>query len=146
MLFRSAQGPPGPIGPSHAYSASCLLPSCAAIAIVSVSSYTTVLSLSLPAGLYVVTAKTSIQPTGGVGSVTCQLVLETAGTVLDVSNGSALSDVITYFGEPYSAPSVVSAISTVALSSPDTVLCQCAGVASNAQNSQLVATLVGAIN
>jgi hypothetical protein len=77
------------------------------------------------------------------GPLTCQLALETAGTVLDASNGSGF---VAYYGNfEYWPPSVVSALSTVALSSPDTVLYQCVGGGS-AQNSQVVAILVGAIN
>jgi hypothetical protein len=50
------------------------------------------------------------------------------------------------YGSPF--PSVVSTLATVTLSSPDTVLYQCETLAGDtyAQNSQLVATLVGGIN
>ena len=64
--------------------------------------------------------------------------LETAAITLDVSTGGS---------QGYLFPAVVSALATVTLSSPDTVLYQCSTSGNLvAQNSQLVATLVGGIN
>jgi hypothetical protein len=141
---QGAQGPPGPSGPSHAYSASCLLPSCAAIA--PGGGFTVVISLGLPAGLYVVAGKTVLSVPGSQSpgaAALCQVLLQSAGTILDVSGGG------TPGGGEYAWGSEVSTLSTVDLSSPDTVVFQCLGpegVGAFFQNSQLVATLVGAIN
>ncbi len=133
------QGPTGPTGPSHAYSATCLLPSCPAI-ILSPSTYQTVVSLYLPVGSYIVTGKTVLQSAPNATAVaTCQLTLQTAQTLLDISGGGDGGSIF---------PSTVSVLAAVTLTVSDTIIYQCATIAgdTNAQNSQLVATLVGGIN
>lgn len=148
------QGPPGPAGPSHGYSASCLLPSCSVTIPPTISGspqFVTILSVSLPSGSYVITAKTNeynteyTQFTGGWQNA-CQLVTESSPlTALDssVANGGSL-------GNSYSN---LTNVATVTLPGPDSVLFQCNGngnVGSTGNvtvtNSQLVATQVNGVN
>jgi hypothetical protein len=127
-----AQGPTGPQGPpgssNHAYSASCA--SCGTY-----YSMTTILSLPVPAGSFVINAKTvlGVGMEGAVGS--CQLVLQSSSTVLDQST------IISQGGNG----SVVNSAATT-LASADTILLQCLTEASGATYGQLVATQVGQLN
>jgi hypothetical protein len=102
------------------------------------SSYTTVLSLPLPAGAYVVNGKTTLQGAGSIFVASCQLLLSTAALTVDTTYGQGAGTIL------------ASNIATVTLPSPDTVLLQCNQpiVLDNVvtQNSQLVATLVGGVN
>jgi hypothetical protein len=94
----------------------------------------------LASGSYVVSGKTVLQSApNAAATASCQLFLQTAAIMLDISSGGDSGSIF---------PSVISTIATVTLSSPDTVLYQCETVSgdTNAQNSQLVATLVGGIN
>jgi hypothetical protein len=111
--------------------------------IIGSSSYTTVLSLSLPAGSYVVTSKTTLNPAAEYAQAnfvaSCQLFLNSAALTVDVTNGAGYQSLL------------VSNMTTLTLSSPDTLLFQCSQPEVYfdnlpAQNSQLVATLVGGIN
>lgn len=123
------QGPQGPPGPgTHAYAASCS--SCPGL-----SGLTTMLSLSVPAGSYVISAKTvyNAQPSN-FGS--CQLALQNAATVLDQSPAQ-----MGYYA--MEALVVNSAAATVA--SADTILLQCQG-GGVLTNGQLIATQVSGLN
>jgi hypothetical protein len=148
------QGPPGPAGPSHAYSASCLLPSCSVTippTIYGSPQFVTILSLSLPSGSYVITAKTNEYNTeypyftGGWQNA-CQLVTESSPlTALDSSVATG--------GIGYPSYSNLTNSATATLPGPDSILFQCTGngnVGSTGNvivtNSQLIATQVNSIN
>jgi hypothetical protein len=97
-----------------------------------------VLSLSLPAGSYVITGKTILQTTSAFPWA-CELLESDDATVLDSGNGYSVSGVLVFD------------LATVTLPAPDIILFQCSQpevLIDNlpAQNSQLVATLVGGIN
>jgi hypothetical protein len=121
-----AQGPPGPPGPSHAYSAS------GQSAQIPGGMVVTLLSVSVPQGSYVINAK-AVASSGGVGSVTCQLLLQSSSAVLDTTG--AISSILVN-------------LATVQLSAADAILLQCSSTPFNAtaSNFQLVATQVGGVN
>jgi|ERR1022692_2848284 hypothetical protein len=132
-----AQGPPGPAGPSHAYSASCLLPTCSAVYL-GPPPLVTILSLSLPSGSYVITAKATAGPANGGVQISCQLVTESAPSVVLDSTTLSCPDQFTSLTNS----------ATATLSGPDSILFQCAGSANgvDVSNSQLIATQVNGIN
>jgi len=138
------QGPPGPAGPSHAYSASCLLPACPGVTIpqqIGSPQFVTILSVSLPSGSYVITAKADIVVQYTTAQDTCQLVTESSPlTALD-STSPFLS------GQTLSLTNSA----TATLPGPDSILFQCAGIVGagnfvTVTNSQLIATQVNGIN
>ena len=143
-------GPQGPIGPSHAYATSCLSSSCSTVQIG--SSPTQLLSLSLPAGSFVLTAKANIEVNTVYSlDVICQLVQESSSTVLDTSEFSSPTPA---GGENSPGEKVVLVGSAVlTLQSTDAVSLQC-GASSDggssplafASNTQLNAVLVGGVN
>jgi len=139
------QGPPGPAGPSHAYSASCLLPSCSGVTIPGQGAspqFVTILSVSLPSGSYVITAKTDLAWDGGLLNNPCQLVTESAPVVVLDSTMPSNGNPVTNLANS----------ATATLSGPDSILFQCAGITGAGQaavtvtNSQLVATQVNGVN
>ena len=135
-------GPPGPPGgPGHAYSATCLQ-DCAPLLY---GPMTTLLSLSVPAGSYVIGGKMVLGGEDGQGG-SCQLALQSSSTVLDQTQAQV----------GYYASNVVLVNTAAAtLTATDTILLQCQGSVGNctpanpacvASDEQLIATQVALLN
>ena len=125
-----AQGPQGPPGLStHAYSATCS--SCP-----SPYNVPPELSLSVPAGSYVISAKILLTSSPSDG-VFCQLALQSSSAVLDQTLAQIESNY-----------TLVVNAAAVTLAAADTILLQCHADGPNggATNGQLIATQVGGIN
>jgi hypothetical protein len=127
----------GPQPPqNHAYSAYC--GSCTFG-----TSLTAVVSLPVPAGAYVISAKAIGDTVNGVSqpfSGTCYLTVQSSSTVLDTS--------LTTTGSPYTPVTIVN-LAAVTLAAPDTILFQCQSgisVSEAVENAQLIATQVGGLN
>ena len=121
---QGVQGPQGPSGVSHAYEATGN--------VVSLSgSPTAVVSLSLPAGSYLVSGKTN--PSSGVGTAAI-CTLSRGGTVYDTTG----------VGTPGNYSLDVSLQATITIANPDTISINCTG--EQTAFSKLDAVAVDAIN
>jgi hypothetical protein len=118
------------------------MPSCSGVTIPQGAGFVTILSVSLPSGSYVITAKTNIASVNAVLDNPCQLVTESAGVVLDSTMPSNSGDALL---------TNLANLATATLSGPDSILFQCAAITGaggtvTVTNSQLIATQVNGIN
>jgi hypothetical protein len=117
--------------PGHAYSVACTT----ACPQIPAFGGTTILSQPFPSGSYVINAKANINGSGA-STVTCQLQLQSSGSILDQS---ALQGELS---------GVVVNAATVTLNVPDSLLlvCRVPAASPTISNATLVATQVAALN